>query len=141
MRLRFPLTKWRKTKKKDGNCRPLCFRNFVFYALAVKLLKKTKLKPRNNIKWNGNSPKSFKGTALYMPKRKYNIKANSNIILGDSFLAKYLLPFQLWVRLFMLNLGVRTNSLRLPMWPSSTAMELCKEKPKATEKKVKNSFM
>ena len=40
------------------------------YARAVSDLKNTKLNPANNIKWNGKSPKSFKGTALYIPKRK-----------------------------------------------------------------------
>jgi len=42
----------------------------IDYALAVSDLKKTKPKPANNIKWNGNKPKSFNGTALYIPNKK-----------------------------------------------------------------------
>ena len=42
----------------------------IDYALAVSDLKKTKPKPVNNIKWNGNKPKSFNGTALYIPNKK-----------------------------------------------------------------------
>lgn len=111
------------------------------YALAVRELKNTNPKPKNNIKWNGNNPKSFKGMALYIPNKKYIISNASNIMFGDNFLAKYLFPFQLSVRLLMLNFGVLTNSLLFPICPSKTAIELCKEKPKATEKKVKNIFM
>ena len=54
------------------------------------------------------------------------------------FLRKYLLPFQLSLSELMLNFGVRTNSLRFPICPSKTAIELCKEKPIAIEKNVKN---
>ena len=112
-----------------------------FYALEVNDLKNTKPKPRNSIKWNGNSPKSFKGTALYIPNRKYNINKASNNVLVDRFLRMYLLPFQESVRFLILNLGVLTNSLLLPICPSKTATELCNEKPIATEKKVKNIRM
>jgi hypothetical protein len=48
------------------------------------------------------------------------------------------LAFQESLIAFTLNLGVLTNSERLPLWPSRTANELCREKPKATEKNVKN---
>ena len=75
--------------------------------------------------------------ALYIPKRKYNIRAASIIILGDSLVDKYLLPFQLSLMFFRLNFGVLTNSLLFPICPSNTAMELCRENPSATEKKVK----
>ena len=54
-------------------------------------------------------------------------------MFGDSFLAKYLLPFQLSVRLLILNFGVRTNSLFLPKCPSKTAKELCRDSPNATD--------
>ena len=53
-------------------------------------------------------------------------------------LFKYLLFFQLSLKLLMLNFGVLINSLFLPKWPSITAIELCSEKPIAIEKKVKN---
>ena len=110
------------------------------YAFDVSDLKNTNPKPKVSIQWKGNIPKSFSRIALYNPKRKYNISKNSTIILGDSFVLIYLLFFQLSLRELMLNLGVRTNSLRLPVCPSNTAIELWKEKPSATEKNVTNSF-
>ena len=103
-------------------------------------MKNTNPKPKVSIQWKGNIPKSLRRTALYNPKAKYNISKNSTIILGDSLVLIYLLFFQLSLSELMLNLGVRTNSLRLPLCPSSTAIVLWKENPKATEKNVKNSF-
>ena len=64
----------------------------IDYALAVSDLKKTKPKPANNIKWNGNKPKSFNGTALYIPNKKQINSENYKIMFGDNFLEKYLLP-------------------------------------------------
>ena len=110
------------------------------YAFEVSDLKNTNPKPKVSIQWKGNIPKSFSFTALYNPKAKYSINKNSTIILGDSFVLIYLLFFQLSLSELMLNLGVRTNSLRLPLCPSSTAIVLWNENPKATEKKVKNNF-
>ena len=110
------------------------------YAFEVSDLKNTNPKPKVSIQWKGNIPKSFSFTALYNPKAKYSISKNSTIILGDSLVLIYLLFFQLSLSELMLNLGVRTNSLRLPLCPSSTAIVLWNENPKATEKKVKNNF-
>ena len=110
------------------------------YAFEVSDLKNTNPNPKVSIQWKGNIPKSFSFTALYNPKAKYSISKNSTIILGDSLVLIYLLFFQLSLSELMLNLGVRTNSLRLPLCPSSTAIVLWKENPKATEKKVKNNF-
>ena len=110
------------------------------YAFEVSDLKNTNPKPKVSMQWKGNIPKSFSFTALYKPKAKYSISKNSTIILGDSLVLIYLLFFQLSLSELMLNLGVRTNSLRLPLCPSSTAIVLWNENPKATEKKVKNNF-
>ena len=110
------------------------------YAFEVSDLKNTNPKPKVSIQWKGNIPKSFSFTALYNPKAKYRISKNYTIILGDSLVLIYLLFFQLSLSELMLNLGVRTNSLRLPLCPSSTAIVLWNENPKATEKKVKNNF-
>ena len=94
------------------------------YAFEVSDLKNTNPKPKVSIQWKGNIPKSFSFTALYNPKAKYSISKNSTIILGDSLVLIYLLFFQLSLSELMLNLGVRTNSLRLPLCPSSTAIVL-----------------
>ena len=59
------------------------------------------------------------------------------MVFFEIFLLKYLLSFQESFKVLMLNFGVRTNSLFLPLCPSKTANELCKEKPIAIEKKAK----
>lgn len=110
------------------------------YAFKVSDLKDIGPKPKVNMQWKGNMPKSLSFTALHNPKVKYSISKNSTIILGNSLVLVHLLFFQLSLSKLTLSLGVYTNLLRSSLCPLNTTIVLWNESPKTTERKVKSSF-